>query len=236
MRESLAKKTIRAGQILNLLHDHYPDADCALQHRSAWQLLIATILSAQSTDETVNRVTPRLFRRFPSPAALSQAETAEVEKLIYATGFFRQKARHIINSSRIIMDQHGGEVPADLEQLILLPGVARKTANVILGTWFKQNVGIVVDTHVGRIAHRLAMTWNSRDTKDAVKIERDLQKILPQAEWTFISHALIWHGRKICQARRPDCLRCPLLELCPSAQQPDAVLTKKKKKSTQQQR
>jgi endonuclease-3 len=216
-KESLAERKKRAGRILAGLHKLYPDADCALHHKSALQLLVATILSAQSTDETVNKVTPVLFARFPSAEALAEADREEVERLIYRTGFFRQKAKSIQNASAMIVEKSSGRVPDAMDDLVQLPGVARKTANVILGTWFKKNEGVVVDTHVGRLAVRLGLTWTGRNEKDAARIENDLMEILPRREWTFAGHALIWHGRRVCSARKPDCAGCALNKLCPSA-------------------
>lgn len=207
----------RAARIVGLLHKEYPDANCALKHKDALQLLIATILSAQSTDETVNKVTPDVWDKYPGACELAAANPEAVEKLIYRTGFFRQKTKSIIGACRKIVDEFGGKVPDTMEGLLQLPGVARKTANVVLGTWFGQNIGVVVDTHVGRLAHRLALTWSSKHEKDAVQIEQDLMKVVPQPEWTFLSHALIWHGRRVCTARRPKCAQCVLNKLCPSA-------------------
>lgn len=217
-RENLQDRTKRTGRILRSLRRAYPEADCALHHGSAYELLVATILSAQSTDETVNKVTPALFRRFPTPAALAAADPSEVETLIHATGFFRQKTKSVIGASRMIVDSFGGEVPGRMEDLLKLPGVARKTANVVLGTWFGRNDGIVVDTHVGRIAERLHLCWNQKDGKDAVRIEEDLVRVVPKKDWTYLSHALILHGRKVCFARKPACPDCPLARDCPSAE------------------
>jgi len=216
-KETLAEREKRAGRILARLKKLYPDADCALHHRNALQLLIATILSAQSTDETVNKVTPILFQAYPTVAKLAAADPADIEKIVKSTGFFRQKTKSIINACKIMVERFGGEVPRTMEELIQLPGVARKTANVVLGTWFKKNEWVVVDTHVGRLAHRLGLTWTGKDAKDAVKIEQDLMQILPRREWTFIAHALIWHGRRVCSARKPKCSACKLCSLCPSA-------------------
>ncbi len=207
----------RAKKILGGLKRLYPEADCALEHNSALELLISTILSAQSTDETVNKVTPVLFAEFPSAAALADAPLADIEKIIHSTGFFRQKSKSTKNSCALLVEKHGGEVPDTMEELVELPGVARKTANVILGTWFKKNEGIVVDTHVGRLAERMAITWRSKNSKDAVKIERDLMEIVPRKNWTYFSHAMIQHGRRVCPARKPDCDGCKLAKLCPSA-------------------
>jgi endonuclease-3 len=216
-KKSLAERKKRAGRILAGLHKLYPDADCALEHKSALQLLVATILSAQSTDETVNKVTPVLFARFPSADALAGADRDELERFIRQTGFFRQKAKSVQNASAMIMERFGGRVPDSMDELVQLPGVARKTANVVLGTWFKKNEGVVVDTHVGRLAVRLGLTWTGRNEKDAVRIENDLMEILPRKEWTFAGHALIWHGRRVCTARKPNCAGCTLNKFCPSA-------------------
>jgi endonuclease-3 len=216
-RENMAERGARAVAIVERLHTLYPDADCALRHRSAFELLVATILSAQSTDDTVNKVTPHLFEAYPDPQALAAADLADVERIVHPTGFFRQKAKNIVAAADRIVALHGGQVPDDMEALVALPGVARKTANVVLGTWFQRNEGVVVDTHVGRLAHRLKLTWNGKDGKDAVRIERDLLRVIPREEWTYLSHALILHGRQVCSARKPDCDGCRLADLCPSA-------------------
>lgn len=215
IRESLADKTKRARKILAALRKLYPQADCALSYGDPLQLLIATILSAQSTDETVNKVTPMLFQRYPTARELAEAPPAEVERIIHSTGFFRQKTKSIQGACRNIVEEFGGKVPDTMEQLVTLPGVARKTANVVLGTAFGKNEGIVVDTHVGRLATRLGLTWSSKDGKDAVKIERDLIELFPQVEWTFLGHSLIWHGRRVCFARKPNCSGCTLAKNCP---------------------
>ena len=214
---ALETRRERARLVLRFLHELYGDADCALEHRNAFELLIATILSAQSTDVNVNKATPALFRRFPTAAKLAAAPIEEVEELVHSTGFFRQKAKNIVGCAQRLIDEFGGEVPRSIPELTSLPGVARKTANVVLGTWFGQNEGVVVDTHVGRIAERLDLVWNHKDTKDAVKIEQDLMQVLPQEEWTFFSHAIIWHGRGPCPARKPACDRCEIAPHCPSA-------------------
>lgn len=215
------ERKTRARKILRALHRLYPEAECALHHASALQLLISTILSAQSTDVNVNKVTPVLFRKYPTAAALANARPADIEKVIKSTGFFRQKTKSIIGTCKAIVDNFGGLVPDTMEDLTSLPGVARKTANVVLGTWFEKNVGVVVDTHIGRLAHRLDLTWTSKDSKDAVKIEQDLMQVIPKKEWTFIGHALVWHGRRVCSARKPNCEGCTLNKLCPSAFSPD---------------
>ncbi len=215
--EPIEDRQRRARRIITQLRKLYPEADCALQHKSALHLLIATILSAQSTDETVNKVTPVLFAKYPTAADLAAADPADVERIVHSTGFFRQKTRSIIGACRTIVERFGGQVPATMDELTQLPGVARKTANVVLGTWFKLNEGVVVDTHIGRLAHRLGLTWTSRDEKDAVKIEQDLMQVLPRDAWTYTGHALIWHGRKVCPARKPKCADCTLSKLCPAA-------------------
>lgn len=216
-KEPFESKKERARKIIALLHKMYPDATCALHHDSALQLLVATILSAQSTDETVNKVTPALFAKYPTAESLAAADPADVEKIIYPTGFFRQKTKSIIGAAKAICERFGCDVPETMDELIELPGVARKTANVLLGTRFQKNEGVVVDTHVGRLAHRLALTWSSKNEKDAVKIEQDLMQVLPRKDWTFTAHALIWHGRRVCTARKPKCAECRLNTLCPAA-------------------
>ncbi len=215
-RETIIARTERAKRILRKLRKAYGDADCALTHKNAFELLIATILSAQSTDETVNKVTPILFKAYPDADSLAVAGQEDVQEIIHPTGFFRQKAKNIVGAARRIVDEFEGQVPESIEELVTLPGVARKTANVVLGTWFGKNVGVVVDTHVGRLADRLRLTWNHKDTKDAIRIERDLMRIIPQKDWTYLSHALIWHGRKVCSARKPACETCELATDCPS--------------------
>ncbi len=216
-RESLSKRVERAGKIVDGLDRLYPDAECALLHGNAHQLLFATILSAQSTDQTVNRVSPTLFKRYRTISDFADAELDELETLVRQTGFFRQKSKNIRGSARKIMDEYGGEVPDQMESLIALPGVARKTANVVLGTWFGKSEGITVDTHVGRLAHRWKLTWRSKDSKDAAKIERDLMEVIQREDWTRFGHSAIWHGRRVCMARKPDCDNCALSPLCPSA-------------------
>jgi endonuclease-3 len=216
-RESDASRRARAARIVGELHKLYSEADCALGHESALQLLVATILSAQCTDDRVNKVTPALFARYKTAADFANAKPADLEKLIQSTGFFRNKAKNIIGAGRVICEKFGGQVPSNMDDLLEIPGVARKTANVVLGTWFKKNEGVVVDTHIGRLSHRLKLTWRSRDDKDAVRIERDLMELIPREDWTFVGHALIWHGRRVCAARKPDCDRCTLADLCPSA-------------------
>lgn len=216
-RESIVARTERAKRILKKLHKQYGDADCALTHKNAFELLIATILSAQSTDETVNKVTPSLFKAYPDPESLAVADLESVQEIVHPTGFFRQKAKNIVGAAKRIADEFDGKVPDNIDDLVTLPGVARKTANVVLGTWFGKNVGVVVDTHVGRLADRLKLAWNHKDTKDAIRIEKDLMRVIDQKDWTYVSHALIWHGRKVCSARKPTCEKCGLSDECPSA-------------------
>lgn len=184
-----------------------------LDHKNAYELLVATILAAQSTDKLINTVTPALFARYPDPAALAQADQAELEAMIFSTGFYRMKAKHLIGMARRIVEKYGGEVPDTMEGLVDLPGVARKTANVVLGSALGKNEGIVVDTHVARVAQRLGLTAHT----DPVKIEDDLMRLVPRDQWSIFAHRLIWHGRRICFAKRPDCEHCPLAPLCPSA-------------------
>ena len=215
--ETISDKKKRARKIRNALRKLYPDADCELRYVDPLQLLIATILSAQSTDETVNKVTPVLFKRYKTAKALANAPRERIEEIIHSTGFFRQKAKSVQGACRRITDEFDGEVPGNMDDLLTLPGVARKTANVVLGTAFGVNAGFVVDTHVGRLATRLALTWSGKNSKDAVKIERDLMELFPKKEWTFLGHALIWHGRRVCTARKPECSRCSVAKLCPSA-------------------
>jgi endonuclease III len=203
----------RAAEVLARLKALYPDARCALDHRDAYQLLVATILSAQCTDVRVNMVTPGLFQRFPSAVALAGARQAELEKIIQSTGFFRNKAKNLIAMAQALVARHGGEVPQTMEQLHALPGVGRKTANVVLGNAFGINEGVTVDTHVTRLSGLLGLT---RET-DAVKIERDLMGLIPRDDWTLVSHLLILHGRNVCIARRPRCGECVLAGVCPSA-------------------
>jgi endonuclease-3 len=213
-RKALVERGLR---ILQSLRGLYPETTTELLHGSAFELLVATILSAQSTDANVNRVMPGLIARYPDPRALAASDTAQVEELVHSTGFFHQKTRSIQGAARKIVEDFSGCVPDSMEGLLTLPGVARKTANVVLGTWFEKAEGIVVDTHVGRLAHRLGLTWSSRDAKDAVAIERDLQTVVPRESWIFFGHALIRHGRRVCSARRPRCRDCTLSGDCPSA-------------------
>ncbi len=199
------------SQLVRRLRRAYPDARCALVFSSPLELLVATILSAQCTDKRVNMVTPALFKKYPGAAELAAAPLAQLERIIKSTGFFRAKARSIQGCCRKLVAEHDGQVPRTMEELVALPGVGRKTANVVLGTAYGIASGVVVDTHVGRIARRLGLTAE----KDAVKVERDLMAQLPRREWTNFSHELIHHGRQICIARRPKCDVCPLESLCP---------------------
>jgi len=201
---------LRARGIVRGLRKLYSDADCALEHTNALELLVATILSAQCTDERVNQVTPRLFRRYTTAEAYAETDIAELEQHIRPTGFFRNKAKSIRGLGRALLEHHGGQVPDRMEQLVKLPGVGRKTANVLLGTWFGKPA-IPVDTHVTRLTSRMELTGE----RDAVKIEYALQELLPKKDWTFTSHALIWHGRRVCKARSPSCDTCTLARHCP---------------------
>ena len=201
----------RALKIARQLAKTYADAECALNHSSPFQLLAATILSAQCTDERVNMVTPALFAKYPTPAALAAAKQADVEKIVQSTGFFRAKATNLRGMAQALVEQFGGELPRTLEEMVALPGVGRKTANVVLGTAFGLPTGVVVDTHVKRLTRLLGLTKNL----DPVKIEHDLAALLPKSEWINFSHRLIHHGRRICNARKPNCPECPLLKLCP---------------------
>ncbi len=208
--ETPAARRTRARKIDRVLADAYPDAWCALRHENAWQLLVATILSAQCTDERVNLVTPGLFARYPTPAALAVADPPELERLIHSTGFFRQKAKSLLGMAAAVTETFGGELPRDLDTLVTLPGIGRKTANVLLGTAYGIP-SIVVDTHVRRLANRLGLTVED----DPTAIEHDLRALLPAASWTHFTHRLIHHGRRICLARKPRCSECPLAPLCP---------------------
>ncbi|MFI5257033.1 MAG: endonuclease III [Gemmatimonadales bacterium] len=202
-----------AAELFGRLLARYPDAHCALDFTNPFELLCATILSAQCTDKRVNLTTPALFARYPDAAALSAARQDDVETLIRSTGFFRSKAKSLIGMATALVERHGGHVPASLESLVLLPGVGRKTANVILGNAFGKNEGIVVDTHVTRLSNRLGLTKES----DPVKIEQALIPLFPPDEWTMVSHLLIEHGRQVCDARKPRCQECILADLCPSS-------------------
>ena len=218
-RESPDELLRRARLIYARLRREYPDAHCELDFRTPYELIVATILSAQCTDARVNLVTPAFFRRFPTPRSLAQADPAEVEDLIRSTGFFRNKTRSLIGMARALGQDHGGIVPRDMDQLRELPGVGRKTANVVLGNAYGINAGVTVDTHVTRVAGRLALTRNT----DPGLIELDLMPLFPRKNWTMLSHLLIWHGRRVCTARQPRCEACVVNELCPSALRPRAA-------------
>ncbi len=200
----------RVQQIIAGLDQMYPGVTCALTHRSAWELLVATILSAQSTDVRVNMVTPELFAKYPTVQDFARLEPEQLQPDIYSTGFFRNKSKSVVGAARKIVSDFGGEVPQTMDELLTLPGVARKTANVVLGTWFKKNEGVVVDTHVTRISRRLELTKH----EDAPKIEQDLMQLIPRDRWTDFSHEVIWHGRKLCVARNPKCASCVIEKLC----------------------
>lgn len=210
---SLAGNRERALEIIRRLKQAYPDAACALHFKDPYQLLVATILSAQCTDARVNMVTPSVFAKYPDPAHLARASQPALEKLIQSTGFFRNKARNLVAMAQAVVAEHGGRIPRTMEELHSLPGVGRKTANVVLGNAFGINEGITVDTHVIRLTGLLRLTRHA----DAVRIERDLMEIIPREDWTIVSHLLILHGRAVCIARRPRCGECVLLNLCPSA-------------------
>jgi endonuclease-3 len=212
-RESRKARRTRAAEVFDLLDEEYPGAHCELDFESPYQLAVATILSAQTTDVRVNAVTPVLFGRYPDAAALASAPQDEVEDIIRSTGFFRNKAKNIIGFARGVMEAHDGRVPRTMDTLAALPGVGRKTANVILGNAFGVDEGVVVDTHVKRLADRLAFT---RET-DPAKVERDLMALFPRDRWTLLSHLLIWHGRRVCDARKPRCEACVVSHLCPSS-------------------
>jgi len=202
----------RVAAILDILAKTYPGVVCALNHRNAWQLTVATILSAQCTDVRVNLVTPKLFKTFPTPKAMAGAALSELEELIRTTGFFRNKAKSIQGAARVVTEEFGGKVPQTMEEILTLPGVARKTGNVVLGSWYGIAVGVVVDTHVMRLSRRLELTKETAPEK----VERDLMKIIPQDRWVAFSHELIHHGRQICVARKPRCVDCTLEKICNS--------------------
>jgi endonuclease-3 len=209
--DPLAPERIR--EILKRLDQQYPDVTCALQHKSAWELLVATILSAQATDVRVNMVTPEIFKKYPTVEAFAALKPEQLEPDIRSTGFFRNKSKSVVGAAKKIMSDFGGQVPDEMEKLLTLPGVARKTANVVLGTWFKKSEGVVVDTHVHRISRRLELTRHD----DPKNIEQDLMKIIRRDRWTLFSHQIIWHGRKLCIGRSPKCAECPLENICHAA-------------------
>lgn len=222
-RRAAASKPLRgealraqAKEILRRLLEMYPDAHCELDYRNPYELAVATILSAQCTDRRVNMVTPELFRRWPDAEALSRAPREEIEEVIQSTGFYRNKAKSLSGFATQLVEKHGGEVPAEMAALVALPGIGRKTANVVLGNAFGISEGIVVDTHVQRLAKRFGLTKES----DPVKVERALLPLFPREHWTMLSHLLIWHGRRVCEARKPKCGNCALADICPSADLP----------------
>ena len=210
-RESAKDRRARAEEIFDRLQREYPDAHCALVHQDAYELTVATILSAQCTDARVNKVTPELFRRYTNPLEMAGARQEDVERLIHSTGFFRNKAKNLLGMATAVVEWHAGEIPRTLGELVKLPGVGRKTANVILGNAFGLDEGVVVDTHVKRLSRRLGLTRQTTPEK----IEQALMRVVPRADWIEFSHLLIWHGRRRCRARQPDCANCELLAWCP---------------------
>jgi endonuclease-3 len=213
--KTVEQRRARVTRILPVLMRTYPEAKCSLDHSNPLELIVATILSAQCTDERVNIVTKDLFRTYRSAADYARAATARLERAIQSTGFYRNKAKSLRGMAQALVERHGGKVPDTMEELVELPGVGRKTANVVLGNAFGKNVGVVVDTHVTRLANRLGLT---KHKIDAVKIEHDLMQVVPQERWTLWSHLLIHHGRAICQARKPRCTQCPIRDDCPAGQ------------------
>jgi endonuclease-3 len=201
-----------AAIVLRRLKKRYPEADCALGHRNPYELLVATILSAQCTDKRVNMVTPAFFARYPDARALTAARLSDVEEIIHSTGFYRNKAKNLVGMARCLMEKYAGRVPETMGELLTLPGVARKTANVVLGTAFGKNEGVVVDTHIGRLSVRLGFSRH----ENPAKIETDLMPLFPKKDWGYLGHALIQHGRQICHARKPRCGECFLADVCPS--------------------
>jgi endonuclease-3 len=211
VKKQRAATAKRAAAVEAALTAAYPNATCELDFRNPYELLVATILSAQCTDSRVNQVTPALFVRFPDPTALADAEQTELEAMIRSTGFYRNKAKSLIGMARAVVEGHGGDIPPRMDDLTQLPGVGRKTANVVLGTALGLSTGVVVDTHVARLAKRLGLSTQS----DPDKIEKDLMELFPPSSWVALSHRLILHGRRVCHARKPDCDHCPLAALCP---------------------
>ena len=208
--KTLPTRKKRARSVIEMLRTHFPDTQCSLEHKDAWQLLVATILSAQCTDARVNSVTPGLFEQFPTPRDFAEAPIEEIEEAVRSTGFFRNKSKSIQGAARTVIAYHGGEVPDNMPDLVKVPGAGRKTANVVLGEIWNNPDGVVVDTHVGRISKKLGLT----DQKDPVKIERQLNECLPQTDWRDFGHLLIDHGRKTCRARAPSCDECPIYKWC----------------------
>jgi endonuclease-3 len=227
MKRKIRKAAVgtHALEVFARLRKAHPDAHCELDHETPLQLLMATILSAQCTDKRVNIVTPLLFKTYPTASALAEAEQEKLEKLIQSTGFFRNKAKSLIGLGKALMERHSGEVPDSMESLVKLPGVGRKTANVILGNAFKKNEGVVVDTHVGRLSLRLGFTRQ----KDPVKVEQDLMPLVPREDWAMLAHVLIFHGRRVCDARSPKCDECTVNEICPSSTAQIGQLTQEHK-------
>ena len=209
----LAPATERAPEIYRRLSQAYPDAKCALDHRNPYELIVATILSAQCTDKRVNMVTPALFEKYPEAARLAGANPEELQEMIKSTGFFRNKTKSLLGMSAAVVEKHGGAIPDTMDDLVQLPGVGRKTANVVLGNAFDRDEGVVVDTHVTRLSNRLGLSRQS----DPVRIEQDLMALFPRDQWTMLAHLLISHGREICDARRPLCEKCVVNQLCPSS-------------------
>jgi endonuclease-3 len=212
--ETPAERKKRAAKVRKRLERAMPEPRCELDHQDAWQLLVATILSAQSTDKTVNRVTPELFRRYPRPQDLARAPGATIERLVKPTGFFRNKAKAIQGAAQMVAERFGGEVPRSMEEIVEIPGVARKTGNVVIGTAYRIATGMVVDTHAKRVGQRLGLTAAEKPDE----IERDLCALFPKRTWIDMGHRLVLHGRYLCQSQRPRCVDCPLAELCPSGQ------------------
>lgn len=212
-RESKRARRERASEVYRLLVAEYPDAHCALDHRNAYELTVATILSAQCTDARVNMVTPALFERYPDAPSLAAADLEEVEELVRSTGFFRNKARNIVGMAMALTEEHGGDLPQNIKEMSAMPGIGRKTANVVLGNAFGINEGVVVDTHVKRLSNRLGFSKE----KTPEKVERDLMELFPRESWTLLAHLLIFHGRQVCDARKPRCPACSLAHLCPSS-------------------
>lgn len=213
MRESFKDKKERAGMIFKRLKEMYPDATCALDFKTAWELLVATILSAQCTDKRVNIVTPHLFKKLPTVRDFAEVEQEELEEYIRSTGFYRNKAKNIKGAAKKVVEDFGGRVPDNMDELVTLPGIARKSGNVILCTWFKKTEGVTVDTHVKRLSGRLDLS----NEKTPEKIEQDLMKLYPKSNWCAFSYMLVDHGRKVCDAKKPRCIECKLQDICPSA-------------------
>lgn len=222
-KQATVSEKRRHTRLLNKLRELYPAAECALRFANPFELLVATILSAQSTDKTINQITPALFKKYPTPTAMAEANIVELEELIRPSGFFHNKARNLKDCAAAIANDYHGEVPRTLEELIALPGVGRKTANVVLGNAFGINAGVVVDTHIQRLSQRLGFSKQ----ENPEKIERDLMNIVPQDEWTIFAHQMIQHGRQVCQARKPKCNECLLAPECPFVVAPSGALEKR---------